>query len=43
MAHPSLDQYHGLVQERRNSIANALGLRRSCTDPANVNHLMHMI
>ena len=25
---------HGLVQERRNSIANALELRLSCTNPS---------
>ena len=27
-------QIHGLVQERRNSIANALELRLSCTNPS---------
>ena len=27
-------QIHGLVQERRNSIANALELRCSCTNPS---------
>ena len=28
-------QFDGLVQERRNSIANALELRLSCTNPSN--------
>ena len=29
-------QIDGLMQERRNSIANALELRLSCTNPSNV-------
>ena len=34
--HPMETRYHfdGLVQERRNSIANALGLRLSCANPS---------
>ena len=28
------DHIYGLVPERRNSIANALGLRLSCTNPS---------
>ena len=28
------NHFDGLVQERRNSIANALELRLSCTDPS---------
>ena len=30
----NLSHIDGLVQERRNSIANALELRRSCTNPS---------
>ena len=29
-----MDENNGLVQERRNSIANALELRLSCTEPS---------
>ena len=29
-----IDHFDGLVQERRNSIANALELRLSCTNPS---------
>ena len=32
------DDIDGLVQERRNSIANALELRHSCTNPSIYNH-----
>ena len=31
----SMDQFNGLVQERRNSIAKALELRLSCANPSN--------
>ena len=31
---PMLFRLHGLMQERRNSIANALELRLSCTNPS---------
>ena len=31
---PSTQHIHGLVQEKRNSIANALELCLSCTDPS---------
>ena len=31
---PPADEINGLVQERRNSIANALELRLSCTNPS---------
>ena len=34
MQYASLHNTDGLVQERRNSIANALELRLSCTDPS---------
>ena len=30
-----IHQFDGLLQERRNSIANALELRLSCTNPSN--------
>ena len=34
------DQIDGLVQERRNSIANALELRLSCTNPSKFNPMV---
>ena len=33
-SHLAIVHIDGLVQERRNSIANALELRLSCTDPS---------
>ena len=33
MEHDSQENINGLVQERRNSIAKALELRLSCTNP----------
>ena len=36
-----MDQVHGLVQERRNSIANALELRLSYCNPSKYTYKMH--
>ena len=33
----------GLMQERRNSIANALELRLSCTNPSNYITILHSV
>ena len=35
------DEVDGLVQERRNSISNALELRLSCTNPSKWKHFLH--
>ena len=37
----SFYEVDGLVQERRNSISNALELRLSCTNPSKCKHFLH--